>query len=471
MREWRDDEKASDTDLEIFPDQHYSDTKGRTLTIRTYQGGNDSYYLRVFEDQNTPQVPDRPNFGDAGRANVKLERDENNNVNCVRLHDIETSPSYRCAGIGSWLLAQSEHIAKTHSAEEIYGLAPDDEKTHEWYARRGYGFRRGRSEGQEVYKSLSPDDTDVSSDHQEPPPGIALSAQGISALQGRESPSRPAEKHSSKKDESHASFKCAAAAGLAGTVILASVLSVVDRQDFWEGVPRSDSPDKQETTIEQGDIMRGPREPPVIENSDPPAQYEWSPSPEESEDISQANRPTMDVDIANVPNVPKKSQHDLVYEGQPTQYGCVPTSISMITDYWHQKNPEFRTSTPQGFLDINATQGEFRSRGMSTSAIHDELFQMGYVATDHTNATFEDLHKSVEDGPVLAVVKLGLKESGPNHAVVVTGITDDGLVKINDPWTGQEHIYRKDVFGRSWGSNFGEDVPTRNYLTVRPAPR
>jgi ABC-type bacteriocin/lantibiotic exporter with double-glycine peptidase domain len=80
------------------------------------------------------------------------------------------------------------------------------------------------------------------------------------------------------------------------------------------------------------------------------------------------------------------------------------------------------------------------------------------------------LREAVRKGPVLAIVKLGLMATGDNHAVVVTGISDDGQqVRINDPWDGQSHTYPWDQFSTSWGANFGKDAPKNSFVVIRPS--
>lgn len=147
MQGSRDAPRASE---QTFPDQQFTDAKGRDLTMRTYPSG-DSYYVRTFDDEKTPEPPDRPSYGDAGRANLHMERDARGNVERARLQDIEVPESYQRAGIGGRMLNQCESISRQQNAKEIYGSAPDDERTREWYAKRGYGFRQG---GREVYKAL-----------------------------------------------------------------------------------------------------------------------------------------------------------------------------------------------------------------------------------------------------------------------------------------------------------------------------
>ncbi len=175
-------------------------------------------------------------------------------------------------------------------------------------------------------------------------------------------------------------------------------------------------------------------------------------------------------------DVPPKSQRGLEYKGQETAYGCVPTATSMILDYWHAQDPANKTMSAQELLNKNVEQGEFRGTGMSASKIHDEVRDLGYgVVEDRANADRDALQEALTEGPVIAIVKLGLKTSGANHAVVVTGISEDGQqVRINDPWTGQSYTYSWEQFSRSWGADFGKDrrgnnLPRNNLVIIRPS--
>lgn len=305
-------------------------------------------------------------------------------------------------------------------------------------------------------------------------PAESLSPAGIKAAQGVERV-EPSEQSADAAGDS-GSIKRALAAGLAGTVILAGTVTLLDRIDFRSNPPHSDAPEAQQTEI----VEREPSQPSpafyLPAEGEQPLQYHLPPSV-----IERAESPAPASQNAEVKSdqpileeaavVPLKSQRDLIYSGQPTQYGCVPTSVSMITDYWNQRDSANPTKSPQALLDLNAAQGQFDSAGMSASNIHDELAQMGYVAEDHVNADFVDLQNAVQDSPVLAIVKLGIRPTGVNHAVVVTGISGTGDVQINDPWTGKSHTYTKDEFVNSWGADFGKGAPTRSYVTIRPAPK
>ena len=146
----RGDVDVTDVPQETYPDQKYTDARGRDLTMRTYPSG-DSYYVRVFDDSKTPEPPEHASYGDAGRANLHLERDTNGNVERAKLQDIETVPSYREAGTGGRMLSQCEDIARSNGAQEIYGTL-DREDERQWYVNRGYAFRGDGS--RELYKEL-----------------------------------------------------------------------------------------------------------------------------------------------------------------------------------------------------------------------------------------------------------------------------------------------------------------------------
>lgn len=168
-------------------------------------------------------------------------------------------------------------------------------------------------------------------------------------------------------------------------------------------------------------------------------------------------------------DVPTQSQQGLNLNGKSTEYGCTPTSTSMILDYWHSKDSSNGTLSAQDLLDTNAKQGEFSSIGMSPSNIHDEVKNLGYsVVEDYTNSDLSGLKDAVAKGPVIAIVKLGMKSTGITHAVVITGISSDNQVKINDPWDGKSYTYSWDDFSKSWGANFGKDAPKNNFVVIRP---
>jgi hypothetical protein len=171
-------------------------------------------------------------------------------------------------------------------------------------------------------------------------------------------------------------------------------------------------------------------------------------------------------------DVPVQSQQGLKYGKSATAYGCTPTATNMILDYWHARDPANKTMSAQELLDKNVEQRKFDSTGMSATHILDEVSNLGYgVAKDHPNSKdFDALKEAVAQGPVIAIVKLGMKTTGTNHAVVVTGISPDGKqVRVNDPWDGKSHTYSRDEFSASWGADFGKDAPKNNFVEIRPS--
>jgi uncharacterized protein YukE len=168
-------------------------------------------------------------------------------------------------------------------------------------------------------------------------------------------------------------------------------------------------------------------------------------------------------------DVPASSQQDLhLPSGTHTAYGCTPTAVSMILDYWHAKDPVNNTMSAQELLKANADQGVFHN-GMSPTQIHDEVRGLGYsVVEDQVYSNFDSLKAAVAEGPVVAIVKLGLKADGENHAVVVTGVSPNNELRINDPWDGQSRTYTWEAFSRSWGADFGKGAPTNSFVVIRP---
>lgn len=180
-------------------------------------------------------------------------------------------------------------------------------------------------------------------------------------------------------------------------------------------------------------------------------------------------------------DVPVKSQKNLLYQGKDTAYGCTPTGASMITDYWSAQDPQNQTVSAQDLLAMNVTDQEFGAKGMSIDHLADDLEPLGYeVETysaeygkpdDQANA----LRSALSRGPVLAVVRLNMDANSKDiHTMVVTGISPEGTVRVNDPWDGSVKEYSWEQFDKVWGSNFGQDskgnpYPTRMFTTILPA--
>ena len=174
--------------------------------------------------------------------------------------------------------------------------------------------------------------------------------------------------------------------------------------------------------------------------------------------------------------VPIKSQQGLDNQGDETKFGCVPTSTSMVLEYWHNQDSDNKTLSPQQLLDLNISDGDFtEGDGMRIDKIDDELSSIDYKSKTHQNSSREVLIDELAKGPVVATVRLGMKKTGRSHAVVVTGINENtNTVYINDPEEGTADTCTWDEFAASWGAKHvgpnGKELnfSTNNLLTIHP---
>jgi len=174
--------------------------------------------------------------------------------------------------------------------------------------------------------------------------------------------------------------------------------------------------------------------------------------------------------------VPIKSQEGLDNQGVKTVFGCVPTSVSMVLEYWHNQDSDNKTLSPQQLLDLNISDGDFtEGDGMRIDKIDDELSSIDYKSKTHQNSSREVLIDELAKGPVVATVRLGMKKTGRSHAVVVTGINENtNTVYINDPEEGTADTCTWDEFAASWGAKHvgpnGKELnfSTNNLLTIHP---
>lgn len=149
--------QGQDTPQPRADDVNFHDASGSPITVRAF-GEGDQKYIRAY-DRNRVQPPERPDPGQAGYANLYLERDlHTQQVTRAKLQDIHTSPDYRGRGIGSTMLDTAEQLARQNGAREIYGsLDPGQSKdgsVHDFYTHRGYQTRSFSNGRAEVYKSL-----------------------------------------------------------------------------------------------------------------------------------------------------------------------------------------------------------------------------------------------------------------------------------------------------------------------------
>ncbi|MGC9398134.1 MAG: GNAT family N-acetyltransferase [Anaerolineae bacterium] len=138
-------------------DTNFTDAQGKPITIRTF-GSGDQKYIRAYDRDRQPP-PERLDRGQAGRANVHLERDlHTDQITRARLQDIETDPAYRESGIGSAMLSVAEQQAQQAGAREMYGSFDPTQKERgklrDFYTKRGYHLRPTSGGGVEIHKRL-----------------------------------------------------------------------------------------------------------------------------------------------------------------------------------------------------------------------------------------------------------------------------------------------------------------------------
>lgn len=158
--------------------------------------------------------------------------------------------------------------------------------------------------------------------------------------------------------------------------------------------------------------------------------------------------------------------HKVPVYGQGTLGGaaaCNPTSMSMITNYWHAQDATNLAGTPKDLMQKAIDANYFVSgQGMDFRESQNLLRDMGY---DANMISFEngspqtDLQNALSNGPVMAMVNYDiphsqLAASGDVHAVVVSGMSEDGsMVRVLDPWgEGRAVDLSWDKFNASWSS-------------------
>lgn len=148
-------ETKNGTDRSIA-DSHLVDKAGRDITVRTWESGNHAY-IRAY-DGAKGTVPDRVDYGTAGRANVTLENQLDGSMH-ARLNDVEVNEQYQGAGISSEMLNKAELYAQNNNASEIYGSIDSDDARSFWkhMEGKGEGWTVDPTKGAygEVHKSLA----------------------------------------------------------------------------------------------------------------------------------------------------------------------------------------------------------------------------------------------------------------------------------------------------------------------------
>ena len=158
-------------------------------------------------------------------------------------------------------------------------------------------------------------------------------------------------------------------------------------------------------------------------------------------------------------DVPVKAQGNLL-----NGIACVPTSVSMVLDYYHHSNSDLQSATISQFIaDLNP--GDIKPGvGISVSDIIDNLKAIGYHNSFYKIApliNLSDLKFYLQDGPVIVQtgVDLGhnprriLGAGTEQHALVLRGFSPDGqTVYVNDPWSGSQLEFQLADFLDMWNN-------------------
>lgn len=163
--------------------------------------------------------------------------------------------------------------------------------------------------------------------------------------------------------------------------------------------------------------------------------------------------------------------YDVPILSQGTLYGsaaCFPTSIAMVTAYFHNQDANDPALAVKDLLESMDKGDGTYGVGIGLDKLNDEIDSMGYQSPGiQVDASMDDLKSALESGPV--IVNTGVKVTNvdgvrgiggagnTNHAMVVKGISADGTqVKVNDPWSGKEIDYSAEDFSKIW--NKGQNI-------------
>jgi len=221
------------------------------------------------------------------------------------------------------------------------------------------------------------------------------------------------------------------------------------------------SPIVEEPVVQPGALKR------LIDEKLPPAQPPQATPPALSQ--GDASRSGVEGSAQVTPPSPASgydAYYDIPPKAQGTLYGsaaCLPTSMSMVLDYYHSKNSANAAASPSdlvGMLD----QGDGTSgSGIGLDKLNDDLGELGYNSAVRAG-NMDELGQALKDGPVIVNSQVGLVSvparditpNGPsNHSILVKGISAESVV-VNDPWSGTEKVLPRATFEQMWkgGGNY-----------------
>ena len=128
----------------------FKDSQERDITIKRW-GDESLIQLRAY-DTVSGDVPETPNLGTAGMANLHIETAEDGSKQ-VKLQDIVVPPDYRNSSIAGNMLDQTVEIAKAKGASEIYGVIENEEALGYWkhMEEKGTGWKVDVGQGAHGY--------------------------------------------------------------------------------------------------------------------------------------------------------------------------------------------------------------------------------------------------------------------------------------------------------------------------------
>jgi len=162
--------------------------------------------------------------------------------------------------------------------------------------------------------------------------------------------------------------------------------------------------------------------------------------------------------------------HPITPQSQGDEYGraaCFPTSVSMVLDYYHSRNPSNRFASRDDLIAMLDPGDGTRGKGVGLDRLNDDLSELGYTAITRPGS-MDDLRNFLREGPVIVNLKvdlIGPPGSGDirlghtyDHSVVVKGMSDDAVL-INEPWSGKEKVIDRATFEQMWGEG-------KNYMVI-----
>lgn len=168
-------------------------------------------------------------------------------------------------------------------------------------------------------------------------------------------------------------------------------------------------------------------------------------------------------------------KYDVYYNipaiSQGTRFGnaaCLPTSMSMVLDYYHDSNSNLKSATADELIIMLDYGDGTKGNGIRLDGLDDDIKELGY----ESNVTASDiggLVSELKEGPVIVNVGVQLESSprdikqagSTNHAMLVKALNENTVV-VNDPWSGSEKVFSRKTFEGMWSNG-------HNYMvTVRP---